>query len=127
MSIFVYRNAKLLVAGFDLSAEFKDLSLTYSAAMLDATTFGADTQIFKGGLYSSQLSGDALADFGALAPNLLYNILSLDDQVVSIFPNGITLGVACGYACKAVFSTFDLGGPVGSLESLKFTAESRGV
>lgn len=127
MATIVYRNAVLLVEGYDLSGEMHDLSLTYGADMLDSTRFGADTRTHVAGLLSSQLSGDAYADFAALAPGLLYDLLGVDDKSVVIFPNGITLGTQCGYAMKAVQSTFNLGGQVGALEGLKFAFDSRGI
>lgn len=127
MATIVYKSAVLLVEGRNLSAEMHDLGLTYAAEMLDKTTFGNDTRIKTGGLLTSQLSGSAFADFAALAPDLLYTLVGTDDKVASIFPNGITLGEACGYAMKAVESTFSLGGTVGALDELKFAFESRGI
>mgnify|MGYP001589876906 CR=1 FL=1 len=123
----VYKDAVLLCEGRNLSAEMHDLGLTYAAEILDNTAFGSDTRTHIGGLLSAQLSGEAFADFSALAPGLLYDLLGLDDKVVTIFPNGITLGTESGYAMKAVQTTFDLGGVVGVIEGLKFAFESRGI
>ena len=98
MSTVVFKNAVLLVDGRDLSAEMHDLNLTYAAEMLDETSFGDTTRIKKGGLTTAQLSGTAFADFAALAPTLLYDLLGTDDKVVTIFHDGVTLGSNSGYA-----------------------------
>ena len=127
MSTVVYKNAVLLVDGRSIEAEVHDLSVTYGAEILDRTTFGSDTRVHMGGLLMAQIAGDAWADFGALAPDLLWGLLGTDDKVVSVFPDSIALGVACGYSLKAVESACDFGGGVGAIENLKFAFEGRGI
>ncbi len=127
MSILVYKNARLLVAGHDIAGELHDLSLQYGAEMLDVTTFGNDTKIFKGGLSTASMAGTAHVDFAAQAESLMWADLGVSDVVVTVFPNGITEGVACGYSMLGIEKTFNIGGTVGSILQLKFDFDSRGI
>lgn len=127
MSVIVYNNAVLLVNGRDVSGEFHDLGLTYTADAIDKTAFGMDTHQKLGGLLASMLTGTAHADYAALAIALLYTLLPADSTPYVIFPNGVTEGTACGYAAKGVVDMFDLSGGDGTIQQLKFQIESQGV
>lgn len=123
----VFKNAVLLIEGRDVSAELYQLSLNYGAEMLDKTTFGNDTRIHVGGLFTAQISADGYADFSALAPDLLFGLMGSDDSIFTVFPNGVTVGTQCGYAMKGVVSVDSMGGPVGALDHIKVQAEARGI
>lgn len=127
ITTIVYKNAVMLIEGRDISAELYQLMLDYKVEILDRTTFGNDTRIHVGGLYEAVLSAEGYADFAALAPDLMFTLLGTDDSIITVFPNGVTVGTACGYALKAVVSLDAMGGDVGSLETIKVEAQSRGV
>jgi hypothetical protein len=127
MSLIVYRACKLLVNGVDLSGETHMLAMTYQCDSLDHTDFGNDTHVKTGGLQTAQLTGESNPDFAGSLPGLMFDLIQDDNNVVSIFPDGITEGAACGYAMLALAQQFVMSGPVGSLATLKFTFDSQGI
>lgn len=128
MSTIVYRNARLFVDGADVAAQLNELSLEYSAEILDETCFGDDTRVRKGGLKQASASGKGFFDSALDADAVLFNNNGTDDVVFTLFPDGITLGSQCGYAMKATLSEFHIGeGGVGAILGLSFAAESRGL
>lgn len=128
MATVVYKSAKILVEGNDISAELNELNTTYGVEVLDVTTFGQDTRVHKGGLSMATIDGAGYTDYALLAANLLYTLLASDDAIVAVWPNGITEGSATGFMMKSVESDIDvLAGPVGSLLAIKFSFEGRGI
>lgn len=134
MATIVYRNARVFWNDADLSTALNDLTVDYAAEMLDETAFGDDTRIHKGGLLTGKISGKGFFDAAvgpAGAENVLFNNLGVDDVVLTVFANGITEGTVTdmGFAMKGVSENFVLGGggPVGSLLSVEFAVNSRGL
>lgn len=130
MSI-LYRNAKLFVNEGQLDASLSELSVDYSAEILDVTTFGQDTRIKRGGLFMGKISGKGFFDLvGAIGLEpLLFGDVGLDDSVITVFADGITEGsiLGAGFAMKGVITEFKIGNPVGAVLQVDFSAESRGV
>lgn len=127
MATVHYRNAKLLLDGADLSADLADLSIEFSAEMLDETAFGDDTRINKGGLKTGTISAAGHCEFGAgNIADVIWNENG-SNVVCAVFPNGITEGSACGYAMAGVVENMDIGGSVGSLLPISFTVQGRGI
>lgn len=132
MATILYRNARLLIGDSDLSVQLTDLSVDYSAEVLDATTFGADTRIHAGGLLMAHIAGKGFFDpvSGTLGiESVLFNDVGVDDVVLTVFANGITEGTTSdmGFSCKAVVSDFKIGSTVGTLLPIEFAADSRGL
>lgn len=131
MATIVYYRARVFIGDADISASLNELTVEYSAEMLDETTFGDDTRVKKGGLKMAKMSGkgffdNALGPLGAEA--VLFGNNGSDDTVISLFPDSITEGSQSGFAMKGVLSEFRLGeGGVGSVLGLSFSAESRGI
>lgn len=50
MATIVYKNAYIWINGVDYSSDTAELSLNYTAEMLDETAMGDNTRIHKGGL-----------------------------------------------------------------------------
>ncbi len=126
----VFKNAHILVSGYDLSAELHTLNVTYSAAMLDRTVFGMDTKTNVGGLYDAGISGEGFGDFSKNVGSLMFTDLGVDDYIITVFPDGITEGSAfagSGYAMKGTNKTFTMGGTVGGLDTIKFDFAARGI
>jgi len=128
----VYKNCKVFIDGFDLSGDHNTIGLDYSAESLDATTFGSGTRIHKGGLKDVRLTGHGFVQYGAnLVDPALFAIVGTDDEVVSLYPDGITEnstgGAGRGYAFKAVETAYTVGAAVGELLAFDMTAEGRGV
>lgn len=131
MSTVVYRNARFLIDGYEFSAQLNEMTLNYSAEMLDQTTFGNDTRIKQGGLMVHSLQAKGFAAFGASAiANILFGDLPTDDIVVTVFPDTIVEGggagdVGTGYMMKGTLDTFDVGGAVGTLLGLTINVTGR--
>lgn len=130
MSTIVYRNAKILVDGVEISADLYEMGVEYSAEMLDETCFGDDTRVHKGGLKMARISGAGCAQFGATDTfaTLLFDEIGTEEAVVAVFADGITEGdLYSGFAMKGVMSEFKLGEAVGQLLKLTFAFEGRGI
>ena len=127
MSTIVYKNAALLVGGRDITAQLHELTVNYGAEILDETKMGDDTRRHRAGLLTAQITGSGYADFAADFGQMMYDLIGTDDTVVTVFPDGITLGAASGFSMKSVISQFNLGGSVGAMLDLKFQFDGRGV
>ncbi len=130
MSTVVYRDAELLVGGVSLKAALHELGIEYAAEMLDETTFGDDTRINRGGLFTGGISGVGFFDGAVGTEAVLWPNTGVDDTIFAVFPDGVTEGsltTGRGYAMKGVLNEFDLGGQVGELLDISFAAQSRGI
>lgn len=132
MATVVYKNAVVMIDGYDFSADFYELALEYSAEMLDETAFGDDTRVHRGGLLTATITGAAWADYAngiGSAANVLFDDNGTDDIVVALFPNGVTEGTSTdkGYAMKGVLAEFSLGDQVGTLLKVSLNVQSRGL
>lgn len=147
MSTILYRNAVLLLSGVELTGALHDLSVDYSAEILDRTTFGADTRIKRGGLFTGKVDGKGFFDTaigieGALFAEIGNSLVAatsnpayqsaalIEDAIFIVFPDGVTEGstvLGAGYAMKGVVGTFNIGAQVGQQLDITFAAESRGI
>lgn len=146
MATILYRNAQMLINGAEMTAALHELGVDYSAEMLDETTFGDDTRINKGGLFNGKLSGkgwfdgavgldavlfSGIGDGATLVLNPAYQSGGVvQDTLLVVFPDGVTEGsltTGRGYAMKAALDTFNVGGAVGALLDITFSAMSRGI
>lgn len=100
MAKYVFKDARVYVGGYDLSAQHNYITLELARAVLEATDFTSDTQIAKLGLRSVRCSGRGFFEAGAAAgttpkkiDNALFDNLSLADVPVTIVP---TIGAGVG-------------------------------
>lgn len=125
-----FRNAKVLVHGHELSGDFQSIEIAHSAEMLDETTFGDSTRVYKGGLTVTDVSGSGLWNPSVgQVEDLMFGIIGSDDKVIALFPDGITEGTVTemGYAMKGVVCEYNIGGPVGALLPFNFKVYGRGI
>lgn len=130
MSTVLYRNAIMLVNGTELTGALHELSVDYTAELLDETAFGDDTRIMKGGLLKGQISGKGFFDPAVGIEAILFPSTGVDDVIFTVFPDGITEGsqvLGVGYAMKSSPSEFNIGAAVGQLLDITFSAASRGI
>ena len=130
MATIFYRNARIFIDGYDLSADFSSIGVMYSAEILDETAFGDTTRIHKGGLKVADVEGGGHWDAAAgHVDQVMFGIVGTDDKIISVFANGITEGVATdmGFSMKGVVETFDLSGDPGSLLEFSFAIRGRGI
>lgn len=131
MATVVYRNAVVLFDGVAVQAALADLAVEYAAEMLDETTFGDDTRINKGGLFTGAISGSGFYDADVGIEAVMWPEVGASDNVaLAVFPDGVTEGSSTtgrGYAMLAALSELTLGGTVGELLGISFAAQSRGL
>ena len=130
MATVHYRNARILVGGYDLTASFTELSVDYACETLDETTFGDTTRINKGGLFTATINGKGYLEMGAGAvESVLFSIVGVDDTPIVLFADGITEGTTTdkGFAMLGCLSVFNIGGTVGAMLPFDFTAVGHGV
>lgn len=129
MAVTVYTQPKLLVGGYDITADFKSLAVNVSAAMLDATAFGNAGIARKGGLFDTTIDAQGMVNLASCASEpILFANLGLATQVVTAFPNTIVAGsttTGSGYAIQAVEGKYQVGGQVGTL--LPITVNASGA
>lgn len=126
MSSLVLNDAKLFVAGHDLSGQMNALALEYGADMLDETTFGQTTRINKGGLRSVVGNHQGLWD-AALTTSVdpvLFARIGTEDVPVVIAPAGAAGDVA--YLFRAIHSEYAPGGAIGELLGFSVSMEGSG-
>lgn len=127
MATVVFTNAVILIGGYDVSGQMNRIALEYGAETRDATAFGDGTRKATGGLFTARVSGTAWSDQPNPSDELFDNV-GVDDDVVSIYPEGVTEGaeaVGGGFAFKSVFSRYSEGARVGDLLAVDFEAEGR--
>lgn len=130
MATLVYTDAKLLLGGYNLSADHNELSLDYAADMLDVTVFGDDTRSRQGGLDSASISGTGFWNGGhGNADDALFGFVAATKVPLVIFANGITEGTTTdkGYAFEAVVESYNLGTSVGEMMTFDLSVQSAGV
>lgn len=126
MSSQVLTDAKLYVAGFDLSGDMNALALTYSADMLDGTTFGNDTRINKAGLKSivAQHEGFWDSDGTDEPDDVFFSRIGTANVPVTICPTTGADGETA-FIFRAVHSAYSPGAAVGDL--LAFSVNMEGA
>jgi hypothetical protein len=130
LATLIYTDAKLLLGGYNLSADHNELGLDYAAEMLDVTVFGDDTRTNQGGLDSATLTGSGFWNGGyGNADDVLFNLAGATKVPLAVFANGITEGTATdkGFAFEAVVESYNIGTTVGEMMSFSLTAQSAGV
>lgn len=127
MATLVLKNATVLVDGLDMSGDCNECTVTYSAEMLDATTFGGNTRKRKGGLTTVNLSLKGFLEFGDGAPDpaLFASMGATAIVTVSADSAPSIAGIENAFAFKCARASINYGGPVGTL--LPFTATFEGA
>ena len=126
-----FKNAKIFVGGVEVTGDFNDIALSHEAESLDATVFGNDTRVHKGGIKEASLTGGGFWQAGANAIDpTVFESFDLTEQVISVYPDGITAGSTStggGYAFKAMTAKYQIGGAVGVLLPFSLEAHGRGA
>jgi len=126
MATLVYTNAKLEVAGVDLSAHASEVSLNYASEMQDETAMGDDTRIRKGGLKDWSIDATFHQDFAASAVDAtLFSVVGTT-VCVEIRPQNIcSTSINPIYSGIAVIESYNpVGGSVGALLDAPVTFQS---
>jgi hypothetical protein len=114
----VFKDAKIWLAGYDLSAYTNAVALNYGAEPLDNTTFGNTTRTHTGGL---KIVSAGVDGYWHSTPDAgLFANIGVVDKPFSVAPLGANGGQA--FFFKAMKSSYTLGASVGEL--LGFGAEA---
>ncbi len=116
--------AHLILGGYDVTADFTELTINYGSEVQDKTTFGRGTRINAGGLKVVSIPGAGYLSLGSSGIEaILFARLGADGEPATGFLNGITLGSTqdTGYTMPALEPTLDLGASIGEL--LPFSME----
>lgn len=122
MSSLAYVNARLLVDGYDMAADFNSLTVNYGAAALDKTTFGSTTKLTGGGLKTAAVAGKGFINLDSSSSDtILFNNIGGSAFLATIFPAGITENAtstaanyaSAGYAFTNIGINYKMGGQVG--------------
>ena len=131
MSSLALTDAKILIAGHDLSGQMNAVSLQYGADMLDGTTFGQTTRVNTAGLKSVVASAEGFWDSSATTavdPVLFSRVGTFESGTspvpVVVVPQGGTVGNVA-YLFRVVHSEYAINGAVGDL--LGFTVNMEGA
>lgn len=128
MSTVHFRDARIFVDGFDLSANHNNVSVEMKVDVLDQTTFGYVTRIHRGGLTDIGITGKGFWDpTPAFVDRVMFALVGVDDKVATLFPNGITEGAQQGFASKGVLEHYNVSGEVGSLLNFDMAFQGRGI
>lgn len=126
MANIVLTDAKIFIAGHNLSGQMSATALDYAADMKDATTFGATTRTRAGGLKSVVGSHQGLWDSSATTAvdPVLFARVGTEDVPVVIGPSGSVGDIA--YMMRAVHAEYTVGGQVGELLPFSVSMEGSG-
>lgn len=129
ISTIVYRNAALYVGSVDMSQWVHDLTLNYSAEILDQTAMGNDTRVRKGGLYNWSVDVTFHEDFTSGAVDAtLFPLLGTTSCVEMRPQNTCSTTINPRYFGIGVLATYPpLGGAVGNLLETKAQWQSAGT
>lgn len=127
----VLTNAKVFLAGYNISGDLNRVAVEYEAEALDATVFGNDSRVMKGGLKAARVNGAGFWQAGSNAIDpVLFDGIGFDDGALLIYPEGITEGATStgsGYMFRVTQARYQPGGTVGDLLPFSFEAQGRGV
>lgn len=129
MATIVYRNAYLWINGVDYAADCAELSVTYSAEMLDETAMGDDTRIKKGGLKNWSIEATFHQDFSAAHVGANMFALVGTTTCIEVRPsNTCTTSINPSFSGIGILENFPpMGGGVGSLLDTKASFQSAGT
>lgn len=111
MAVTVFKDAKLLVGGYDLSGVLNNASLSYSVEMLDSTTFGDLGKRRKPGL--EDVSANLAGFWDSTKDTPLFTNVGGSDVLSTLASSG-TAG-SNSYFFLSSQSTYNPGGQVGQL------------
>jgi hypothetical protein len=116
-----YTNAFLAVNGTDVSQHVAELTLNYSAEMLDETAMGDSNRVFKGGLKNWSVDVTFHQDFAAGGPDALLFPLVGVTACIELRPvNACSSATNPSYSGTAILDAYPpMGGSVGALLNTK--------
>jgi hypothetical protein len=125
VSVQIWKNCKLYLAGYDLSGDHNELGLSYQCDIKDVTTFGRASKAKLAGLKSFVGNHKGLWNDAATGVDkVLFDNLALADQVMTLFGVSGAEGEVA-YSGKSVQGLYSPGAKIGDL--LAFTVKIEGT
>lgn len=124
MGKFVLKNAKILFNEFDLSGELNEVTLNLTKAEVDITVHGQSAIARLGGLKSLDASWSGFFEAnagGTGSDNIMFGNLGTADRILTIIPEGSTVGDPC-YFTKVTAFEYSTGGTIG--DAMSFTGSA---
>ena len=116
MATEVWDNAFLSIGGTDMSAHLKSLSFTYSAAELDDTAMGDDTQSRKGGLKDWSVTPSWHEDFASGAVDaVMFPLVGTNPAIILRPDTGSVSTSNPQFSGTGFIPSYGFGGSVGEL------------
>lgn len=117
MATLVFTNPKCMINAVDLSAWVRQVSIDYSAEVVDSTTAGSTTKTKLGGLKDWTMTVTFAQDYGASAPDVSLFALMGTSVAVSVVPVNTTVAATNpNYNGNAIVSAYKpVGGSIGGL------------
>lgn len=137
MAVFVLKNTKIYIDGYDLSGKMNNVTLNYTGEMKDKTSFGSSARKRIAGLFSVELSGQAFysASSSSAYEKSLWDCIGSTGEIYSIFPEGVGASSSTGgstslgnigYAGKKLSYQYNPGYQIGEIASLNFACQGNG-
>lgn len=127
MSVFVLKNAKIFLAGYDISGDLNKVTLNHKIEEKDNTVFGATGKGRIAGLSDSSVKVGGFWQADSMAykiDDILHSKFSAVDEVISIYPQTLEYGKEYGYSMKCIEAEYSMGGQVGDLFGFDLSAMS---
>lgn len=128
MSKFVLKNATILFDKYNLSGELNEVTINLTKADVDITVHGQSAMARLGGLKSLDASWSGFFEAGStglFSDNISFASLGSDTKVLTIIPEGATVGDPC-YTTRVTQFEYSTGGSVGDAMSFSGSALSSG-
>src|SRR5688572_26933198 len=114
MAVVALTQAKILMGAYDVSGKHNQVSVDFSAEMLDATVFGMTTKANLPGLFDWQISGGGFWEVGSVDPafgdQTYFNRIGGAETPLTVAPTGAA-GETC-YFLKALQPSYNFLGSV---------------
>lgn len=124
MSESIIKNVKAYWAGYDLSGDITNTTVTYSNDLQDNTTHGSSFRKRLSGLKNIEISVDGYVNTAAgKSDRVLFPNIGSTEDVVSVCPSGTSLSERAFFT-KGVAGEYTPGGTIGGMYS--FTANLMG-
>lgn len=127
MATIVWKNAKFELNGVDYSSDVQEITLNYSAEMLDATVMGLNTRTNKGGLKNWSVEVTFLQNFSAgRIGSVLFNLVGTTTCIEVRPDNSCSTAINPIYSGIAIPDANGFGGAVGVLLPTQVSFQAAG-
>jgi hypothetical protein len=117
MAVTKFTDAQIFLGNYNVSGKHNQVSVDYSAEMLDATAFGATTRQFLPGVYEWSVSGQGWWEVGAVSPafgdHTFFSRIGASETPLTVAPANTDGGTA--FFGKVVNPTLNFFGAHGEL------------